>query len=416
MSDAPQPESGRRKRDRHFPRRRWVIPPILFRDPDAPEPFEGVSILREVPQDLGLALYQVFRDLLLWAMVPEDRRPHLFATDAALRRDLLIQAAAAPPHLRGDLEVLSTVLRRDWRVEPAAVTGAALRVSRWAADLKATRTALMFAQAASAASPQLAPASLEVGRVAADCGRFTVAETWLRRAVGLARRAQDWESYSEALIVLSRLYSQHPSAPDAARARATALTAARMARRHGLRLSGARARLQLSVLTLAAGNASEAEEHARRAFRLYSRQHPDAPAALHLVAESMLAQRQRMPEAIQLLQKVLPHRRTSRERFGTLMILIRAAARVRDRQSLESSWSDALSLIESLGDGEDAAGYLFQLASVAADALEHRRATEAARRALQLATERRDSRLVSQIRALIEQAQLRTLVPPPILD
>ncbi|HEX8830411.1 MAG TPA: hypothetical protein VF705_04555 [Longimicrobium sp.] len=349
-------------------------------------------------------------------MVPEDRRPQLFATGAALRRDLLIQAAAAPPYLQSDLEVLSTVLRRDWRVEPAALTDAALRVSRWAADLKATRTALMFAQAASAASPQLAPAAFEVGRVAADCGRFTVAETWLRRAVGLARRARDWESYSEALIVLSRLYAGHTSAPDPARARATALTAARMARRHGLRLSGARARLQLSVLALAGGNASEAEEHARRAFRLYSRQHPDAPAALHLVAESMLAQRQRMPEAIQLLRKVLPHRRTSRERFGTLMILIRAAARVRDRRSLESAWSDALNLIETLGDGEDAAGYLFQLAGVAADALEHRRATEAARRALQLATERRDSRLVSQIRALIEQAHLRTLVPPPILD
>jgi tetratricopeptide (TPR) repeat protein len=412
MSDAPTRGSARPNGNIHNPLRRWLLPPTLFRDPDTPESFEGVSILQEIPGDLGLALYQLYRDLLLWALVSEDSRPQLFRPAASMGRDLLIDAAAPTPELRTHLEALATFLRSQL-VEPAVATEAALRVSRWAADRGAKRTAIMFAQAASAVSPRLASAALEAGRVAADFGRVPVAETWLRRTIGLGRRARDWESYSEALIVLSRLFWQSPTPENAGRARGAAVVASRVARRHGLRMSGARAHHQLSILALAAGNPSKAEEHARRAHNLYSRQHVEAPAMLHLVAESILAQgrRERTPEAIDLLQRALPHRRSSRDTFGTLLILIRAGGIVGDKRVLESAWFDALTIIERLGDGEDAAKYLFKLAGEAATALEHNRASEAARRALRIATQRRDTELVNSIVELIDRAHLRASAP-----
>lgn len=56
----------------------------------------------------------------------------------------------------------------------------------------------------------------------------------------------------------------------------------------------------------------------------------------------------------------------------------------------------------------------FQLASEAAAALEYSRAFEAARRALLIATERRDSELITQIVALIDRARLRASARPII--
>lgn len=418
MSDAPKQGSARPSGNVRNPTRRWLIPPTLFRDPDAPESFEGMSILQEVPGDLGYALYQLCRDLLLWAMVPEDSRLCLFQTGAAIRRDREVEAAATlAPELRQELETLALFLRSQSQLEPAAATAAALRVSRWSADRPAVRTAVLFAQAASAVSPRLASAALEAGRVASDYGRFAVAETWLRRTVALGRRSRDWESYAEALIVLSGLFWQSPSAENAARARSAAVVASRVARRHGLRMSRAGAHRQLSIISLATGHPERAEEYARRAHGLYTRQHPEAPSMLHLTAECILAQgkRERTREAIELLKKALPHRRRSRERFDTLLILMRAGAIVGDRRLLDSAWLDAVTVIERLGDGEDAAAYLFQLASEAANALEHKRATEAARRALQIAMERRDLVLAKQISALIDRARLRAL-PQPIID
>lgn len=414
MSDAPQKGTLRRKSNGRNPKRLWLLPPTLFRDPEAPESFEGASILQEVPGDLGLTLFQLYRDVLLWALVPEDKRPELFRGGAAMRRELLIDAGSPTPELRLDLEVLATVLRSQSHIESATVTDAALRVSRWAADRAARRTAVMFAQAASAASPRLASAALEAGRMAGDFGQLAVAETWLRRAVALGRRAGDWESYSEALLTLSRLFSERPAPGAAARARGAAVVAARVARRHGLRMSSARAHHQLAILALAVENAEVAEEHARRAHALYTRQHPEAPATLHLVAECILAQAnpERVPEAIDLLRNVFPSRRTARDRFRTLMFLMRAGGLAGDKRVLENAWFDALAVTERLGDGEDAAEYLFELARETANASERNRSLEAARRALLIASERGDLGLVQEIVRLVDRVHLRGSAPP----
>jgi len=132
MPDAPTGGSPRSNGSVHNSPRRWLLPPTLFRDPDAPESFEGVSILQEIPGDLGLALYQLYRDLLLWALVPDDSRPGLFRPGAPTGRDRLIDTAAPSPELRIHLETLASFLRSQ-AFDSAAATDAALRISRWAA-------------------------------------------------------------------------------------------------------------------------------------------------------------------------------------------------------------------------------------------------------------------------------------------
>src|SRR3982750_1399945 len=86
---------------------RWCLQPVLLRDPDAFEPFEGGAILDETPGDLGLLLWQTYRDGLLWASTEPSIRPHLFSGGVLLRRGLLIQTSGVEGETRVSLELLS---------------------------------------------------------------------------------------------------------------------------------------------------------------------------------------------------------------------------------------------------------------------------------------------------------------------
>jgi len=411
--DSPPVGNSGRRRDRP---RRWRIPPVLFRDPVEPQAFEGVSILSEIPADLGLLLFQVFRDLHLWSLTPDENRGRLFSEGAGTRRDAFIIAASPDPGLRSELEVLTAVLRCDARAEVARVVEAASRIASWAAGRGAGSTAILFAQAAYAVDPTSPTSALEVGRIAAGFGRLSSAEMWLRRTVALGRRMLDWKSYCDALLELGRIYAAPGGLADPVLAHAALSSAIRTARRHGFRQVRAQARHQLAVLALAAGRPGEAERHATLSYKLYRWHHHDAPGVLHVLAESIVAQRGTPRRAVEILTRILPHRRSIPERLKSLLLLVRAAGRARMKGVLESAWGDALDAIGHVGDREEAARYLLELAQAAADALEPHRAAEAARRALLIATEQRDGELISKIGAFRERAQLRCMSPRPQLD
>lgn len=411
-----EPPSAANSGGRRDKPRRWRVPPVLFRDPAEPEAFEGVSILSEMPAELGLLLYQLFRDLHLWSLTPEEHRSRLFSDSAGTRREALIIAASPDSELRPELEVLTAVLRCDAPAGVTRVIEAASRVASWAAGRGAGRTAILFAQAAYAIDPASAASALEVGRIAAANGRFSVAETWLRRTVALGRRMTDWRSYCDALLELGRIYAAPEGLDDRVLAHAAMSSAVRTARRHGFRLTRAQARHQLAILALAAGRPEEAERHATHSYKLYGWSHPEAPGVLHVAAESIVAQRARPRRAVEILTRVLPQRRSIPERLQTLLLLMRAAGQARMKDALESAWTNALDAIERLEDGEQAARYLLKRAQAAADALEHRRATEASRRALLIATERRNGDLVREIGAFSERAKLGCVSPRRRLD
>jgi hypothetical protein len=83
------------------------------------------------------------------------------------------------------------------------VTQCCLQVAAWARRSGLARTAVAFAQAGALVSPRYAEAAVHVGAYArAAGGQEARAGTWLRRALGLARRERDRTAYSVALVEL----------------------------------------------------------------------------------------------------------------------------------------------------------------------------------------------------------------------
>src|SRR5215218_8628353 len=69
--------------------RRWRTPPPLTRG--SAESLEGMEILREVPGETGILLWQAYRNVMFWASAEPGERAELFSAGAGQRRleDLL---------------------------------------------------------------------------------------------------------------------------------------------------------------------------------------------------------------------------------------------------------------------------------------------------------------------------------------
>jgi tetratricopeptide (TPR) repeat protein len=394
--------SGETKRQRRPPRPSGISP-VLFHDADAPESFDGVSILSEVSGDLGLALFQLFRDVFLWATVSRESGRPLFGDGAAQRITALLDAARARGELRDDLETLAGVLPDRTGGKSAVATVAALRVSRWASRNSAGATAVHFAQAAAAASPADASAALEVGRHAAAHHRWTLAEAWLRRAIGLARQSGDHQSYADAWLARCRIHVERGDA----RARPAAARVLRAARRRGLGLTAARAHHELARLDIAAGRFPSAERHARIAYRMLRRREVGAHDVLHDLAEILVAQEEKRRAGMEILVNILPHRSRPEERFRSLLMLIRAAGKEGDVPVVESAWTDALSIADRQADPAVKARQLLELARSADEAREPKRAGEAARGALAVASCNQDLPAIEEVSAFISRRSER---------
>lgn len=333
---SPRGPRGRRRNGS----RRWCIPPAILREPD--ETLEGAEVLEEHPPELGLLLWSCLRDVTLWASVPQERREGLFTPEAAGKRLAALQATPVEPQLEVALTTLAAVVATPGAILGEVVTLVCLEVSRWARARGQWGTSVAYAQAGAMASPEDASAAFTVGSLARAAERPARAETWLRRAVGLARRARDWESYARAYVELGDLYAARGAAPQARRYYTQAM---RSARRHGLLAVRGTALHGLFLLSVEAGQLDDAERQARAAMRAYGRSHPRLGDLLHALASLWVA-RERYGRAIPVLQRLLPGRTAPAERAITLAVLARAAAGTGERRLYEEAWSHAWALLE----------------------------------------------------------------------
>lgn len=299
-------------------------------------------MLEEFPGELGLVLWSCVRDVTLWAAVPPERREGLFAPGAAERRLESLRAAGAEPPLEVALTTLAAVVDTPATTSAEVVTLVCMEVARWARANAAWGTAIAFAQAAALASPEDSAAAYAVGRLALQWGRPARAETWLRRAVGLARRTRDWESYALAHVGLGDV---HAGRQARAAARRFYTQAIRAARRHGLLPVRGTALHGLFLLSLETGELDEAERQAKAAMRAYGRGHPRLAELLHDVAYLWVT-RERYGRAVPILQKLLASRTEPAERARTLAVLARAAAGTGERRLYEESWNAAWALLD----------------------------------------------------------------------
>jgi tetratricopeptide (TPR) repeat protein len=310
-------------RSRHGVIRRWCVPPVLLRA--STETLDGSPILDEFTgdeADLGVFLWQAVRDVLLWATAPPAERAGLFGAKGVEWRLALLGSLCADPRITPAVSTLLDVVERPGSIEEDAVSRMCLRVAHWAGERGASGTALWFAQAGALSTPRGGPAALEAGRIAAANGDDIRAEAWLKRAIGLSRRAGDWLPYTHAFIALAELAAERG---HDTRARRHYLRAIRVARRRAFRESRARAAHGLVRIMARAGDFAGAERAAKVARHNYGAEHASMPALTRDLARLWIESGQ-YGRAQDALAKLLQQQRESDERMQLLALNARAVA------------------------------------------------------------------------------------------
>ena len=255
--------------------RPWKSPPAPARR--SHETIRGIEILTELPNPLGIFLWLLLRDVELWAGSPPALRSHLFVLDTLLQ---------PPPEMLDEIAADAFALRTMITREAAGGGAVACRnIAAWASE-RAPNTALYYAWAAAAVSTQSATLAREVASYARRVSDSPLAESWLRRAIALARTEDGWATYGRAYCDLGDLLSKKE---QYGQARAAFVRTLRVCRRHGLP-RGLRASALLGLLRLALidGTLGTADPLQRRLLRLYAAGHPEALRTRLAVARALV--------------------------------------------------------------------------------------------------------------------------------
>lgn len=355
-----QEESPRDRKPRRKTRRRWCLPPAIIREPG--EVLEAVHVLQEHEGTLALVLWTAVRDVTLWAAAPPERRATLFSPRAEADRRETLRLAEPEPELVLSLSTLAFVVSHPAQASPAMVSLGCLEVARWARKRGAMGTAVAFAQAGAFAHPEAAGPALAVGELTVEWGRDRRAETWLRRAVGLARRAGDWETYGAAYVALGEVYARTGRMETAPR---YFQQAARLARRQGYRRIRGAALHGLARVSLAAGDLDAAEAYVDTARRAYGRGHPRLPDLYHDEARLLLA-RGEPARAAPLLDRLAREFADPARRADVHALLAHAAAALGQARLYERGWMEAWTLLDLPAASAVAPGVLRHLGHAAA--------------------------------------------------
>ena len=387
------------------PHRLWRVPPALLRNPTTPEAFEGASILAECRGETGFALWQCYRDVLLWASTPPEKRAGLFHDGGG---DLALPEISESSLVDGlDVDTLRALRRlrrgaiQTYRDDGPMAT-AAMVVAVGAERRGATATSVAYAQLSAAIDPSSASAALAVGRLALRLDHAPVADTWLRRTIALARRRRDWESYAAALAVLGQFREQKNRLDDA---HGEYVKALRVSRRFGLQHTRSHAVSGLLRVALLQEDQEAAERYAGWALSTHRRGHPRRASVLVDVAEVEL-RRGAYEVAEKMLSTALSGLAGSDE-VRALILLVRAVASVfGEGQSVEYAWHRALDVIDDeYGCSVEAVRWLLKLAHAGAEVLQESHADRAAQRALGCARQNGDEELIAECDAFLARAR-----------
>jgi tetratricopeptide (TPR) repeat protein len=379
--------------------RRPRVPPALTR---GGERFEGLAILGEFDDDLGLLLWQTVRNVLLWTRTPPDERAGVFAGAAADERLEELARLKPDPELQGPLSVVAALLREPERVDVPRLVNACRRVALWAEERGALATALDFAQAAALAAADSPALAFQVGRLARRRAEYDRAESWYTRAIIQGRQAGDWRSYALAFSGLGNLFLQKGNLPLARKANVRSL---RAARRHRLDHVAAMAYQALFGVEVETGG-ERADEYADKALQAYGPSHPNVPRLAYDVAYQWAVQG-RFSRALPVATALLPHFEPTSERVLVLGLVARAAGGTGERAAFGHAAEVLLDLTADPSTADTAAAGLLGLVHGATSLGEWEMAETALDRALQVAADRREGKLMMTAEALRDAIRLR---------
>jgi len=188
-------------------------------------------VLLELRGELSVVVWKVLRAVLLHERSGDV--PDLFSPDVRelLRDEIDRSVPTGETDLRDDLLAATGLLAKSGASAGRKLASHCLRISRWADAQGAPRTALEYLQAASLCDRSDARLALEIGRRCENVEQRARAESWFQRAVGLARRGEDWETYVLAHLAQGDLLAGRGVTPAAL---ASYRRAERRAGRHGL--------------------------------------------------------------------------------------------------------------------------------------------------------------------------------------
>jgi len=365
-------------------------PPLIRSLGDSALPH--IVVLNENEPAPGVVLWQLLRDVTLWASIPPGQRSSaLFNDSAGCVGDVV-------PELHVDLGTLDAFVR-EAHPDAAAVIGyTCYRIAQWAEARGCSGTALEFVQAAALADRSTPTYAYEVAKLSRRRGDGARSSVWFSRAGVLARRAGDWETLARSYAGLGNLFRQLGNLAAAAAQHERSL---RVARRYGLRELRGDALYDLCVLRYESGDPAGGAAFARKALRAYGRGHARIPQMAHDVAVCWMDHQGRFADAFLVLRQLLE--RTWRPADGLLLMgsLARAAAGVGDRDRFESAWTEVQARIAGASDQECHAAALVDLARGAALLGDSERAMRTAELALTLARERREGRILLEAEAVL---------------
>jgi tetratricopeptide (TPR) repeat protein len=253
--------------------------------PAAPRwPLDHAKLLEElgspvVDEALGAELLRTYTAVRAWAEAGQGERTELFAGRPS-RPDEHANWQDGHP-LSPALAIFHELRQRPHLIPVRDVVIACRQVALWTQDHGLLQTAVHFSSAAAAADPgdpALANLAAKACRRAGDRAR---SEMWHERAFGLARATQNVRQYIEAHRSLGRLHIANDRF-DLARPHLE--TAARTARRKGLKKAAGGAYHELLGYATLAGLHRKALEYGERALRWLPLHHKRTPALAYDLA------------------------------------------------------------------------------------------------------------------------------------
>jgi tetratricopeptide (TPR) repeat protein len=304
------------------------------------ETLEGGAVLEDFEGEAALRIWQALRDVRLWAELDPSRRNGLFRDPPMARVPLLSRDRKIP--LGTALDEIAAQLAEPAAANAQILASACLAIARYAEDQGRNRTAVLFAITASLAAPERGAAAYEAGRLALGCGELIRSETWLQRALGLARRSGDWFVYCRTLVALGDVHTERGKFRRAERYYAAGM---RASRRHSMRETRGMGAFGLLRLAISAGEYVRAERFGIIARRSFGADHEKTPAVDRELARVWI-ELGAVENARKVLRRLLAGQPPVDEQITLLGLMARAAANPQPPSDLAELWHSAWSTIQ----------------------------------------------------------------------
>lgn len=247
-----------------------------------------LEILDEIPNSLGLVLWQALRHVRDWSEATPHLRTRLFnPTPPEHVTSKRSEAYVLAPELRPALTEFWAATEHPLSVSPDPLASACCHVACWAAAREHGSSAIEWAETAAVVDDRNPLYPNLAGRLTRADGAFERSEIWFRRAIGIAREQNDKVELVRAHLGYGTLCKERGETKSA---RKHLNCGSRLARKHGSRSLAAEAQHDITALLIASAQYDEAEKHASRALTWYGRSHSRIPYFAADVALLMVLQ------------------------------------------------------------------------------------------------------------------------------